>query len=153
MDMRFIAAAVFVLASTSAIADTYKCVDPDGKVSFAFTPCPTWQGDSSRYGDASTAARSGAGVGGVDADMRNRRAVEDMVDQRQSKIRSNGHIGIVRDATSGIGKEQIRQEEIARRKADRAARVAAGLEAPARPMNFNCYSYGSEKQFTHCSGR
>ncbi|WP_431191796.1 DUF4124 domain-containing protein [Pseudomonas syringae] len=150
MDVRFAVAFFCLVLASPAFADTYKCTDKEGKVSFGFAPCPTWEGESSAYGSEPPES---SGIGGNESARRNRNAVENMVNQRQSQNRSNGHIGIVRDTTSGMGRDQIRKEMAAKRKAERESRAAAGLDTPSKPMNFNCYSYGSERQFTRCTGR
>lgn len=153
MDLKRLVAAACMLISTCAAAETYKCIDNDGKVSFAFSPCPTWQGESSVY--SGPAASSSAGIGGEESDQRNRRAVDELI-RRNGQSRSNGHMGIVRDTASGMGKEQIRQEAIQRRKLERASGVYTEpqpKDQQRKSINFNCYSYGSERQFTQCSGR
>jgi hypothetical protein len=61
-----------------------------------------------------------------------------------------------------MGREQQRQEELAKRKAAQRARIDAGLESepvrqrpiiirPQPPSNLNCYSYGYENRQIRCN--
>lgn len=71
-----------------------------------------------------------------------------------------GTLTIIPDSTSSMGLEKQRREAVERARAERQARIAAGIEQPApviiikqappRPTQLNCYSYGNRNQFTSC---
>ena len=160
--MKFAVLAALMLSPAITFADSYKCVDREGKVSFAFTPCPTWAGDSTYYSPTQSTNLENVETASGEVVRRNLRAAEEMRRMRQSPPARNGTLTIVPDTTSGMAKERMRQEDLAKRRAARDARIAAGIEAPRpapapyRPpksVHLDCYSYGNERQFTSCNGQ
>ncbi|MGS0738828.1 DUF4124 domain-containing protein [Pseudomonas sp. GG8] len=127
--------AVLLLAlSGVSIADAgtvYKCVGQNGKVSFASIPCPTWEGDSTYQEAASNAGNASSGNDGATSVDRNLRAADIMRSKSGMTYHESSHLVIVPDSTSSMGLAKQKREAIAKAKAEKQARIAAGIEQPA----------------------
>lgn len=148
MDFKFFVLVAAFLAPVSALADSYKCVDKNGKVSFAFTPCPTYQGDSEFYSQTQRTDMTDAERDRESREIvrRNTQSVQEM-QRGKRQTGEKTRIGIVRDTTSSMGREQLRQEERARR------RASGEYREPQRPIRTNCFSYGQYNQYTTCTSQ
>lgn len=135
--MRLLALFLF-FTSLGAQADVYKCIEHDGKISFSSHPCASTDGVSEYQDAASKAGQVSAGSDGAEAAQRSKRAAEIML-QGKSYGRPRNQVVVVPDSTSGMAAEQREREARALRSKNRAPRTT-----------FNCYSYGSERQFTTC---
>lgn len=154
MDMKVTMMIALLAMPVTALADSYKCVDQNGKVSFAFTPCPTWVGESTYHSETQATTLDNPEAASAEVVRRNLRAAEEINRSRQRSGTGNGQLTIVPDTTSKMGRERARQEDLARRRAERDARIAAGLEPPRqKPIRLNCYSYGYRNQYTTCNGQ
>lgn len=132
MNMKCTAMAVLLFVPTLAFAESYKCIDRDGKVSFAFTPSPTWVGESTYYSPTQSTNLENLEGASDQVVRRNLRAAEEIKRSRKEAQQRNGRMTIVPDNTSGMGKERMRQQALAKRRADQDARIAAGLEPPRK---------------------
>jgi hypothetical protein len=124
--VRKIIVLVSILASQAAVADSYKCVDREGKTSFAFTPCPAWEGESTLY--SPTADTHLDNPEAVSAEIvRSQLRAAQMT--HQNRMESGGQrtsgVVVIPDTTTAVGKREIkreRKEAFERRKAEADAR-------------------------------
>lgn len=144
--------ALAVAGAPSAFAATFKCVSPEGRVTFASVPCPPGGGETTYVPPAQ-------GNDPAMAEMVRRRNVL-TTQSAQYRTYSRGQsISVVADHTKGSIEDQKRQ---AAREA-RQGRIAAGLEAPRpKPVYTNCFgnelvttctdSAGGMSNTTHMGG-
>ncbi|MBD1554759.1 DUF4124 domain-containing protein [Pseudomonas typographi] len=130
--------------SAAAGAAVFKCVAPDGKITFASVPCAPGTGTTTFQEADAPLIGSGEAEARL-ANERNRAATRIMQTGRQGGVTA---ITVVPDHTKGTFEDRRRQAA----KEARQARIAAGLESPSpKPVITQCFSYGSEKQFTNCT--
>ncbi|MFS2160430.1 DUF4124 domain-containing protein [Pseudomonas sp. Pseusp122] len=147
-----IALIALLVSSHAALADSYKCVDHEGKVSFSFAPCPTWEGDSSLYSQTTATNLTNVDAASADVVRRQLRAAKIT---RQTRLSTGGprsnDVVVIPDNTSSLGIKEQQNEARAKRRAQRDARIAAGIqEEPRRPraVMVNCNSAGNQ---TYCN--
>lgn len=124
MKLLLLPAILMVLSTESALADVYKCVGKDGKVSFASVPCPVDEGQASWQGSTVPTPADGPVTTSDEVVQRNLRAAEIM---QQGRPVGETTVTVVGDHSKDWTPEAKRQAAKEARAQQRAAMRAAGI--------------------------
>ncbi|MCJ1887453.1 DUF4124 domain-containing protein [Pseudomonas sp. LA21] len=138
MKLLLLPAILAALSAESALADVYKCVGKDGKVSFASVPCPVDEGQASWQGSTVPTPADGPVTSSDEVVQRNLRAAAIM---QQGRPASETTVTVVGDHSKDWTPEAKRQAAKQARAEQRAAMRASG-ETPKRIVQ-TCNGTGS----------